>query len=416
LVQQIKWQNLPVKDVAIIGGGLAGLSCAFALKRKGIRSTVFESRPDGSSRDQAAFFFLAPDLFRDTFQLIREVGLADAIISIPPHAAQVHKGRIYHHRVASATGLLSFKGLRITDKALLPRMAYLLARHSSHLDFHHPERGLEFDDESVAAFIKRELSQNVLNYIAGPLISTLFYYGSEETSRWLYFVLAKHMYNTRMSTLRGGIKSLRGRLSKELRIENHEVRSLQEEGNEYLIDGRRFSDVVVAVPGTAVLSISGMERLLSGEDIEFFRNTVYQRTVSVTVSTRAPVDRNCYAVSIPRVEGFAAATIVFHNFIDPSTVPDGRGLLTVTGGGPTVTPDQLMEELHRLYRTEPDSVDVMECTTGMPKFPPGHYRQINAFEHRSRKPGLFFCGDYLLGPFIEGAVTTGLRAAEAIRT
>jgi protoporphyrinogen oxidase len=201
-----------------------------------------------------------------------------------------------------------------------------------------------------------------------------------------------------------------------VQIEGREVRSLQEEGQEYLIEGRRFSDVVVAVPGSAVLAISGIERFLSGADIEFFRNSEYQRTVSVSVSTRTPVDRNCYAVSIPRVEGFAAATIAFHNFIDPSTVPEGRGLLTITGGGPTVTADQLMAELGRLYPTEPDAVDVMECTAGMPKFPPGRYRQIHAFERRSRKPGLFFCGDYLLGPFIEGAVTTGLRAAEAIRT
>jgi protoporphyrinogen oxidase len=416
LVQQIKWQNSPVKHVAIIGAGLAGLSCAFALKRRGIRSTVFESNPDGNRRDQAALFFLAPDLFRNTFQLIRDVGLGDRIRSIPPNAAQVYKGRIYHHRVASATGLLSFKGLGIADRALLPRMAYLLARHSSRLDFHHPELGLEFDDESVAAFIKRELSQNVLNYIAGPLISTLFYYGSEETSRWLYFVLAKHMSNTRMSTLRGGIKSLRIRLSDELQTENHEVRSLQEEGNGYLVDGRRFSDVVIAVPGTSVLSISGIERLLSGEDMEFFRNCVYQRTVSVTVSTRSPVDRHCYAVSIPRVEGLAAATIAFHDFIDPSSVPKGRGLLTITGGGPSVTPDELLEELGRLYPTEPDSIDVMECSAGMPKFPPGRYGQIHAFQRRQRKTGLFFCGDYLLGPLVEGAVTTGLRAAEAIRT
>jgi flavin-dependent amine oxidoreductase len=76
----------------------------------------------------------------------------------------------------------------------------------------------------------------------------------------------------------------------------------------------------------------------------------------------------------------------------------------------------LLEELCRLYPIQPDSIDVMECTSGMPKFPPGRYGQIAAFQRRQRTPGLFFCGDYLLGPLIEGAVTTGLRAAEAIRT
>src|SRR5207302_1502581 len=80
------------------------------------------------------------------------------IIPIGPYAGQVYKGRVHRHRVASATGLLSFKGLNLADKALLPRMAYLLARHSSKLHFHRPELALEFDDETVASFIKRELS------------------------------------------------------------------------------------------------------------------------------------------------------------------------------------------------------------------------------------------------------------------
>ncbi len=379
---------------------------------------VFESSAKVGGRDSAALFFLSPDLFRNTVQLVRDVGLADDIIPITPQAAQVYKGRVYHHRVASATGLLSFKGLGIADKALLGRMAYLLARYSPQLDFHHPELGLEFDDESVASFVKRELSQNVLNYIAGPLISTLFYFGSAETSRWLYLVLAKNMYNTRMSTLRGGIRRLAARLSHELQTTGRQINTLHAEADEYVVDGRVFSDLVIAVPGTAVLDIAGLDSLLSGDDIEFFRNTLYQRTVSVTVSTPAPLDRNCYAVSIPRVEGFAAATISFHNFIDPSTVPDGKGLLTITGGGPTVTPAQLMDELRSLYPVQEDSIESTESAewrSGMPKFPPGRYRQIQYFRRRERRPGLFFCGDYLAGPFIEGAVTSGLRAAEAIR-
>ncbi|PYS26846.1 MAG: hypothetical protein DMG11_18370, partial [Acidobacteria bacterium] len=33
------------------------------------------------------------------------------------------------------------------------------------------------------------------------------------------------------------------------------------------------------------------------------------------------------------------------------------------------------------------------------------------FEKRSRRPGLYFCGDYLMGPFIEGAITSGLNVA-----
>ena len=405
-----------MKHVAIVGGGLAGLTCAFYLKRRGIESTVFESRPRAGGRDTSALFLLAPDLFRDTFQLIRDVDLADEIISISPHAGQVYRGHVYHHRVASATGLLSFKGLGFTDKALLPRMAYLLARYSAHLDFHQPERGLEFDDETVASFIKRELSQNVLNYVAGPLISTLFYVGSEETSRWLYLVLAKHMYNTRMSTVRGGIGRVAARLTEHSRVFIHEkVSAVAADDQGYVVNGRSFSDVVVAVPGDQVLEIPGIQELLSADDGRFFEQCNYQKTVSVTFSTDKPVDGNCYAVSIPRVEGYSAATISFLDYIDPSIVPNGKGLVTIAGGGPNVTPGKLLDDFQRLYRVETNNMDVTEWASGMPKFPPGRYRHIHDFKQRTRRPGLFFCGDYLMGPFIEGAVSTGFRTAEAIQ-
>ena len=90
-------------------------------------------------------------------------------------------------------------------------------------------------------------------------------------------------------------------------------------------------------------------------------------------------------------------------------------MLTITGGGFDVTADKLIDELRQLYRVQFESMEVKEWTSGMPKFPPGRYRQITEFQQRDRRPGLYFCGDYLLGPFIEGAVTTALRAAESIR-
>ena len=404
-----------MKRAAIIGGGLAGLTCAHTLKRQGIDATVFESAAQPGGRGSTALYLLAPDLFRNTFRLIQDLGLSADVIPIAPHAGQVYKGRVYHHRVASATGLLSFKGLNFADKVLLPRMAYLLARHSGHLDFHRPELGLDLDGETVASFVKRELSQNVLNYIAGPLISTLFFYGSEETSAWLYLVLAKHMYNTRMNTFRGGISRIAGRLSEGLSVRNgRSIGALAADGDSYLIDGERYSDVVIAAPGNAVLGLSGIEPLLTEEDRTFFRDCRYQRVVSAIVSTDRPVETRCYAVSIPRVENFTAAAVSFHDYIDPSRVPSGSGVLTISGGGANVTSTSLIDDLQKLYKVDPVSIEVVEWNSGMPMFPPGRYRQLVSFHNRERRPGLFFCGDYLLGPFIEGAITTGMNAAQAI--
>jgi protoporphyrinogen/coproporphyrinogen III oxidase len=406
-----------VKRVAIVGGGLAGLSCAHSLTGRGIDSTVFDAALKPGGRHTAAFYLLAPDLFRKTFQLIDRIGLAGEIISIPPHAGQIYKRRVYHHRVSSATGLLSFKGLNLIDKALLPRMAYLLARHASHLDFHDPSRGLQFDNETVASFVKRELSQNVLNYVAGPLISTLFSYNSDETSAWLYLVLAKHMHNVRMSTVRGGLHRIADVLSSRLRVMTGcQIRHVETDDRTYIVEGERFSDLVIAMPGDAVLSIAGIDGLLSDEDRQFFRSCRYQRVLTTQVATRRPLDGGCYAVSIPRVENLSATTISFHDYIDASTIPNGEGLLTVSGGGPNVTSIQLLADLKKLYPIEPLRTEVVEWNPGTPKFPPGRYHEITEFQRRERRPGLFFCGDYLLGPFIEGAITTGLRVADAIES
>jgi len=399
------------KPVAIIGGGLAGLACAHALKRRGIEPVIYESSSLAGGRvDAGVPYFLGRELFQNTFRLIDELGLSSAIVPIAPYAGQLYRGKIYRHRVASATGLLRFKGLNLADKALLPRMAYLLARHSSALDFHHPERGLSLDDETVASFIKRELSQNILNQVAGPLISTLFFYGSDETSRLLYLLLAKYMYNTEMSTIRG----LAERLSHGQNIIHQRVAATGVERDGYVINGDPFSSVVLAVNGDAVLSIEGMADLLSEEDRGFFKQCRYEKVVSVAVRTAAPVDGSCYGVSIPRIENMKASTISFIDYIDPSRVSPGEGLLVISGGG-SVTAEELMADLHQLYDIEEAAVTVKEWTSGMPKFPPGRYRQIAAFKERSRRPGLFFCGDYLMGPFIEAAVTTGLKAADSVR-
>jgi oxygen-dependent protoporphyrinogen oxidase len=395
-----------MKNVAIIGGGLAGLSCAHALRERSIPCTVFEASEPGG-RSAGATFLLGPDVYKNTFRLATSLGLRDEMTAIPPIAGQYYKGKVYHHRVSSVMGLLHFRGLNLIDKAMLSRMAFLLARYGSILDFQHPERAAAIDDESVATFVKRELTQNILNYVAGPLISTLFFYGSEESSKVLYLNLAKHMQNTTLYTIRGGLNRLVTALAADLKIVSGRVDSIAHVGGRYVVAGSRFTDVVIAVPGNAVLQIGGLPELLSAEDREFFAQCRYGRAVTVSFNCDG-FRGDCYALSVPRVEKLSAATINFNDFIDPESVQ--AGTITIVGGGDSVSAFDLLKDFQRIYAQEPKDATIREWTSAMPKFPPGRYRDIAAFLNRQRRPGLFFCGDYLLGPFVEGAITTGLRA------
>ncbi len=398
-----------MKKVAIVGGGLAGLTCAFMLQRKGIANVVFESSAGAGGRCAAATYLLGREPYSNTFGLIESLGLSRAVIEIPPVAGQFYKGHVYRHRVSSATGLLRFKGLNIADKALLSRMAYLLVRYGSKLDFHRPEAGVDLDDESVATFVKRELSQNILNYVAGPLISTLFFYGSEETSKLLYLNLANYMHNTRISTLRGGLRALTHALAGKVRVDGETpVTRIVADGPGYLVNDRAFSHVVFALPGNAVLSIRGVKEMLSVEDVAFFEGCRYGRAVSISLETEEVLDR-CYGVAVPRVEKSRVATVVHHGFFDPA---DRR--VTIIGGGDDVSVEDLLKDARRIYPRIQAGQSGHEWPVAMPKFPPGRFREISGFLNRKRRSGLLFCGDYLMGPFVEAAVTTALKASEGV--
>jgi protoporphyrinogen oxidase len=234
----------------------------------------------------------------------------------------------------------------------------------------------------------------------------------------LYLLLAKHMQRLRMYTLRGGIGALPERLAERVTIRrNVTIGSIQRNEGAFVVDGERFSHVVVAVRGDSVLKLRGMTELLSDVDRTFFEQSTYQRAVTLFVATERPADGGCYALSIPNVEKRTASTIAFHDFMDRSKTPAGAGLLAATGGGDDVTSDALLGDVVSIYAGRGGNsrfVRIFEWPAAMPKFPPGRFREIAEFNKRERAPGLLFCGDYLMGPFVESAIASGYRAAEAV--
>src|SRR5215210_4613991 len=167
-------------SVAVIGGGLTGLSAAYSLKQRGVRVTLYEAldRIGGVVKTERRGGYLA-ELGPNSMsaptpavaELLRDLGLESSLVSTAPAAREryvVRRGKLVR--------------LPLTPSELLT--SRLLSNTAKLAVFGEPlvERGDSPVDESVAAFIRRRFNQEVLDYVVNPFIAGTFAGDPEQLS------------------------------------------------------------------------------------------------------------------------------------------------------------------------------------------------------------------------------------------
>ncbi|MBC8211408.1 MAG: protoporphyrinogen oxidase [Gammaproteobacteria bacterium] len=157
------------RDVVIIGGGISGLSCAWWLARKGIRTTILEqadrtgglihsTRKDGYVTDHAASMIL--NFNARVSQFIEQSGLQQH---------RIERNNISRRYILKGDALKqvpeSLRGLLFSDLFSLKTRLQLLTE---------PFRSrTNSDSESVADFIRRRLGQEILDLAIDPYVSAV---------------------------------------------------------------------------------------------------------------------------------------------------------------------------------------------------------------------------------------------------
>jgi oxygen-dependent protoporphyrinogen oxidase len=187
----------------------------------------------------------------------------------------------------------------------------------------------------------------------------------------------------------------------------------------------RADAAVIATPGNHVLRICDT---VTPEERRFFEGVRYAASIIVFVMTSTmEADPGVYGVGIGRREGVRLYGMAMENPKD-GAVPPGKTMFNCALSEEYAaelmsrTDDEVIEATHAELRKLPlrgldqaEAHAVHRWPELVPQFYHGYIRSLAAFKQRTQvSDRLFFAGDYLVGPYTEAALTSGLRAADAI--
>jgi oxygen-dependent protoporphyrinogen oxidase len=442
----------------VIGGGISGLACAYRLRQLGASVLLLEqaSRVGGaicSVRQEGFLFDLGPQSFLSTdllLELIESLGLSAELQRADSRAPRyiLRDGRL-HALPLAPPALLTTSLLGLGSKLRLLSEPFRRTRP--------PE-----DDESVAAFVHRKFSADLLENFVAPFVSGVYAGDPEKLSLRSAFPSAYQWEKECGSVLRGALKSRppKGKPRPALCSFPGGVGTLVRTLGEKLGDALERETAVVSIKrGRAngksaftmeVTSSRGAAeihadvivmaaptraagRLLASVSESFANqfNQIEYAPVAV-VATGYRRDQVGHPLAgfgflVPRKEGLRTLGTVWNSSLFPGRAPEGMVGLTSFAGGATnpelvkLPEDDILQIVSREVASvlnitgAPVTSLVQRYDAGLPQYNLGHGRVIAGLrELCTGVPGLFLAGNYLGGPSIGSCVEQAFAAAEAV--
>ena len=423
------------RSCVVVGAGPAGLSAAHRLANAGIRVTVLEGDTviGGRTRTERVGDFtintgaeFVTNFFDVTLSLLRELRLNTIAPQPQPGIVATEFGKLPLD-LSSPRRILSFPLVSWAGKmrALSLFVRALLRRRSHVAD---PASMARLDRGStIERWGRHALGQDAYDYLLRPGIEPFFYFGAEEASAALAKSLIRHALRWRALVLPNGTGTLCDVLAQRLEVRTGcRATGVDVTPGSVAVHhsgGTVEADYgVLAIPATAIARLEGS---IAEEDRADIAKVIYVPNIVLYFGYERPVTVHHAMVMSAGPGRHRIARVRTMSTWVPQYVPDGRELLSIRALGwrsaelldedPGKIVSALRADAEEIFGrlADPDWIRLYPRAEAIVLPEPHHYRRMNALIRRPRER-LFYAGDWITGSTIEGAVRTGLGAAERI--
>jgi protoporphyrinogen/coproporphyrinogen III oxidase len=445
----------------VIGAGISGLVCAYALRKAGMDAHVLESAAESggviqTERRNGYLLESGPQSFNDTpplRQLCRELRIENQLVTAPSRAP----------RYVLVNGAL--RPVPLSPPALLASSLFSVKTKARILRDAIGKSSPPQNDESVAAFVRRKFSAELLDRLVGPFVSGIYagdpetlsvrsafpqiYEAEKSTGSVIRGLLRARKESTTptekpsLQTFRDGNHTLIAALAKCLGgllhrgVSVSQIRRITNGSGSPRYEVPTTSDgspqtfstdcLVVATPAWAASS------LLHDVDPEF--TSALQRIEYAPVAiaalgyARSVIGHSLdgFGFLVPRSSGLRILGTVWNSSLFPERAPEGHALLTTFVGGATdpqavsLSDEDVQGIVHRelapilAISSQPGFASVRKWPRAIPQYNVGYrdiIQQLNSLGQKHNN--LFFVGNYLRGPALGACIEQALTVTHQI--